>query len=160
MVGCREIYLLINRRNAKILTTERVKLTLWHLFFHTIFVFLSYNLSSIFSNLIINKPSAFKGNNVNIFHILLALSNIYNLTLPLNMHGMFLACLNRTHLSFLNTTLNLVLFCLFTPFLVWNEKLVTSSHGRQLFRELNSRHCLFLMPSTCLERKACENLCD
>lgn len=59
-----------------------------------------------------------KTNSINIFYTLLALSNIYNLTLPLNMHGMVPACLSRTHLSFLNTTLSLLLFCLFTPFLV------------------------------------------
>lgn len=59
-----------------------------------------------------------KTNNINIFHIVLALSNIYNLTLSLNMHGVLPACLSRTHLSFLNTVLSLLLFRLFTPFLV------------------------------------------
>ena len=85
---------------------------------------------------------------------MLAVSNVSNLTFPLNMYGMFPACLRRTHLSFTqHKTLSLLLFCLFTPFLVWNEKLVTSSHRRQLFRKLNSRHCLFLMHCTCLESK-------
>lgn len=86
---------------------------------------------------------------------MLVLSNVSNLTFPLNMYGMFPACLRRTHLSFIQyETLSLLLFCLFTPFLVWNEKLVTSSHRRQLFRKLNSRHCLFLMHCTCLESKS------
>lgn len=91
---------------------------------------------------------------------MLVLSNVSNLTFPLKMYGVFLPVwAGLTFLSFLkHKTLRLLLFCLSMPFLVWNEKLVTSSHGRQLFRKLNCRHCSFLMHSPSLARKACGSL--